>query len=421
MSDGLPELGVALLGQGFMGKAHSNAYVQAPHFYDLPFRLRRTLLCGRDETSLAESAARWGWDETCTDWRIAVDRKDIDIVDIALPNYLHAEVAITAARAGKIVFCEKPLALSLADAEAMADSARGRPTMVWFNYRRVPAIAYASQLIAQGRLGAIYHYDAAYRQQWGPDLSRLGSWKLDPVQAGSGVADDLLTHLLDTAMYLNGPIAEGIAVSHTFVPDRKIDDAFQAMLRFENGSLGMFEATRFGIGCKNANTFQIHGAGGMLRFDLERLNHLEFLDASEPSEEQGARDVTRDGHEASHLRPLLETGAHHWLRAHLHCGACRVLGLPCPKCRVPSELHRRSRRSARSPCAPAIGDDATVDVSWRRPSASAHLIAIPDSDIAADPVSNTPLLGRSEGHDVCSCVRGRSRVERAWTWIDERS
>jgi predicted dehydrogenase len=291
MSDGLPELRVALLGQGFMGKAHSNAYVQAPHFYDLPFRLRRSLLCGREQTSLAATAARWGWDETCTDWRTAVDRKDIDIVDIALPNYLHAEVAIAAARAGKIVFCEKPLALSLSDAEAIADAARSRPTMVWFNYRRVPAIAYASQLIAQGRVGPVYHYDAAYRQQWGPDLSRLGSWKLDPAQAGSGVADDLLTHLLDTAMYLNGAIAEGIAVSHTFVPDRTIDDAFQAMLRFENGSLGMFEVTRFGIGCKNANTFQIHGAGGMLRFDLERLNHLEFLDASEPSEEQGARDV----------------------------------------------------------------------------------------------------------------------------------
>src|SRR4029453_5542927 len=167
MSDGLPELRVALLGQGFMGKAHSNAYVQAPHFYDLPFRLRRSLLCGREQTSLAATAARWGWDETGTDWRPGVDRKDIDIVDIALPNYLHAEVAIAAARAGKIVFCEKPLALSLSDAEAIAGAARGRPTMGWFNYRRVPAIAYASQLIAQGRVGPVYHYDAAYPHQWG--------------------------------------------------------------------------------------------------------------------------------------------------------------------------------------------------------------------------------------------------------------
>jgi predicted dehydrogenase len=287
----MKDLRVALLGQGFMGKAHSNAYTQAPHFYDLPFRLRRVLLCGRDWATLAATAARWEWEETSTDWRSAIDRKDIDIVDIALPNYLHAEVAIAAARAGKIVFCEKPLALSLQDAEAMVSAAGRRPTMVWFNYRRVPAIAFARQLINDGRIGTVYHYDAAYRQQWGPDLSRVGSWKLDPAQAGSGVADDLLTHLLDTALYLNGPMAEGIAVARTFVPDRPIDDAFEALVRFENGSLGMFEATRFAIGCRNANSFQIHGAGGMLRFDLERLNHLEFFDAAPPAVEQGPRDL----------------------------------------------------------------------------------------------------------------------------------
>jgi predicted dehydrogenase len=286
-----PELRVALLGQGFMGKAHSNAYWQAGHFYDLPYRIRRTLLCGRDATSLAAMAARWGWEETSTDWRTAVERPDIDAVDIALPNYLHAEAAIAAARAGKIVMCEKPLALTLDDARAMADAARGVATMVWFNYRRVPAIAYARQLIEQGRLGTVYHYDAAYRQQWGPDTSRAGTWKMDPAQAGSGVADDLLTHLLDTALYLNGPIAEGVGLASTFVPGRPIDDAFSALLRFENRSVGTFEATRFGIGCKNANTFQIHGSGGMLRFNLERLNNLEFLDATDPAVEQGARDV----------------------------------------------------------------------------------------------------------------------------------
>jgi predicted dehydrogenase len=274
-----------------MGTAHSNAYAQAPHFYDLPYRVRRTLLCGRDAAQLAAMADRWGWESTATDWRAALDRADIDAVDIALPNHLHAEVAIAAAQAGKIVLCEKPMALSLADAQAMADAARGVPTMVWFNYRRVPAIAYAHELIQAGRLGTIFHYDAAYRQQWGPDRSRDGTWKMDPAQAGSGVADDLLTHLLDTALYLNGPVAEGVALSRTFVPDRAVDDAFVALLRFDNGSLGTFEATRFGIGCKNAKTFQIHGSGGMLRFNLERLNHLEFVDASDPPVEQGPRDV----------------------------------------------------------------------------------------------------------------------------------
>ena len=285
------ELRVALLGQGFMGKAHSNAFAQVGHFYDLPFRIRRTLLCGRDAESLKTMASRWEWEETSTDWRTAIDRKDIDVVDIALPNFLHAEVAVAAAQAGKIVLCEKPLALSIKDAEAMVEAAKSVRTMVWYNYRRVPAIAFAHQLIANGRLGTIYHYDAAYRQQWGPDRSRDGTWKMDPAQAGSGVADDLLTHLLDTALYLNGPVAEGMALAKTFVPGRAIDDAFLATVKFANGSVGQLEATRFGIGCRNANTFQIHGSGGMLRFNLERLNHLEFADANDPAVDQGTRDI----------------------------------------------------------------------------------------------------------------------------------
>jgi len=274
-----------------MGKAHSNAFAQVGHFYDTPFRVRRTLLCGRDAESLKTMAARWGWEETSTDWRTAIDRPDIDLVDIALPNHLHAEVAIAAARAGKIVLCEKPLSLTVEDGEAMADAAKGVRTMVWYNYRRVPAIAYAAQLIRDGRLGTIYHYDAAYRQQWGPDRSRDGTWKMDPAQAGSGVADDLLTHILDTALYLNGPVSEGLALRKTFAPGRTIDDAFLATLKFANGSVGQFQSTRFGIGCRNANSFQIHGSGGMLRFNLERLNHLEFADAHDPAVDQGTKDI----------------------------------------------------------------------------------------------------------------------------------
>lgn len=286
-----PEFRVALLGQGFMGKAHSNAYSQAPHFFDLPFTIRRKLLCGRDETSLAAMAHRWGWEETSADWREAIARKDIDAVDICLPNHLHAPVAIAAAEAGKIVFCEKPLALSVDDARRMAEAARAVPTLVWFNYRRVPAIAYARQLIDAGRLGTIFHYNATYKQQWGADTSRAGTWKMDPAQAGSGVGDDLLTHLLDTALYLNGPITETVARARTIAPNRTVDDALMALVAFANGSAGTFEATRFGIGCKNRKTFEIHGSGGMLRFNLEQLNHLEFLDFSDPSTEQGARDV----------------------------------------------------------------------------------------------------------------------------------
>ncbi|HTK74093.1 MAG TPA: Gfo/Idh/MocA family oxidoreductase, partial [Gemmataceae bacterium] len=171
-----PELRVALLGDGFMGKAHSNAHTQAGHFFDLPYKVRRKLICGLESPLLHSTAAQWEWEETATDWRAAIDRKDIDAIDIALPNHLHAEAAIAAAQAGKIVLCEKPLALTVADAEAMAAAARNVRTMVWYNYRRVPAITFAHQLIADGRLGTIYHYDAAYRQQWGPDRSREGTW-----------------------------------------------------------------------------------------------------------------------------------------------------------------------------------------------------------------------------------------------------
>ena len=282
---------VALLGTGFMGKAHSNAWCQAGHYYDLPWKLRRSLVCGNIEAELEQIAKQWEWEETASDWRAAIDRKDIDAIDIALPNHLHAPAAIAAAEAGKIVLCEKPLALSAEEAQTMVGAARGVPTLVWYNYRRVPAVAYARQLIDEGRLGNIFHYNATYFQQWGADTSRPATWRMDPKLAGAGVGDDLLTHSLDLAMFLNGRMSEGIATSRTFAPGRAVDDAISALVNFDNGSLGRFEASRFGIGCKNANAFAIHGSGGMLRFNLEDLNRLEFLDASEPSVLQGARNL----------------------------------------------------------------------------------------------------------------------------------
>jgi predicted dehydrogenase len=285
------DLRVALLGTGFMGKAHSNAYCQAGHFFDLPYRLRRCLLCDTDETSLAGMADRWEWEDTATDWRAAIDRPDIDLVDIALPNHLHAPAAIAAAQAGKIVLCEKPLALSVAEARAMVEAARDVPNKVWFNYRRLPAVAFARQLVSEGRLGRIFHYNAAYMQQWGADTTRAATWRMNPALAGSGAAGDLLTHCLDTALFLNGPMTEVVADSRTLTPDRTVDDAFMALIKFENDSAGMFEASRFGIGYRNAQMFQIHGAGGMLRFNLERLNHLEFFDATVASTEQGPSDL----------------------------------------------------------------------------------------------------------------------------------
>lgn len=286
-----PELRVALLGDGFMGKAHSNAWAQAPHFFDLPYRIRRKLICGLDTPLLHQTAAQWEWEETATDWRAAIERDDIDVIDIALPNHLHAEAAIAAARAGKIVLTEKPMANTVDEARAMVEAAAKVPNLVWYNYRRVPAIAFAKQLIDEGRVGQIYHYEAAYKQQWGADASRAATWRMDPKQGGSGVADDLLTHVIDTALYLNGPMKEGVAMAATFMPGRQVDDAFQAMIRFENGAMGAIMSTRFGIGSKNAKSFRIHGANAMLGFHLEKLNNLEFLDFTEPSTEQGVRDL----------------------------------------------------------------------------------------------------------------------------------
>ncbi|MFN7932765.1 MAG: Gfo/Idh/MocA family oxidoreductase [Bryobacteraceae bacterium] len=285
------ELRVALLGQGFMGKAHSNALRQVSHFFDIPFRIRCSLLCGRDQSALDRMAARWGWEETTTDWRTAIDNRNIDAVDVCLPNHLHAEVAMAAARAGKIVLCEKPLAMNAAEAEAMAAAARNVPNLVWFNYRRVPAIALAHRWLAEGRLGDIYHYRATYLQQWGPDPSRANVWRMDPSFAGSGAAGDLLSHALDLALWLNGPVRSLSATLHAFTPGRKVDDAALALARFSNGSLGTFEATRFAIGCRNRNSFEIHGSKGMLGFNLERLNHLHYLDATEPDDRQGLRDI----------------------------------------------------------------------------------------------------------------------------------
>lgn len=285
------ELRVAMLGQGFMGKAHSNAWRQAPHFFDLPFRIRCSLVCGRDEAALQQIAARWGWESTSTDWRTAIDRPDIDAVDICLPNHMHAEVAIAAAQAGKMVLCEKPLAMNASEADAMAAAARHVPNLVWFNYRRVPAIALAQRWMDEGRLGEIYHYRATYLQQWGPDPSRANVWRMDPSIAGSGAAGDLLSHSLDLALWLNGPVQSLSSTLHTFTKGRQVDDAVLAMARFANGSIGTFEASRFAIGCRNRNAFEIHGSKGMLRFNLERLNHLEYLDATEPDERQGLRDI----------------------------------------------------------------------------------------------------------------------------------
>lgn len=278
-----------------MGRAHSNAFRQVRNFFDVPIDLRMKVLCGRDRQKLARSADRWGWEEVEPDWRAAVERSDIDVVDVAVPNAMHAPIALAAAAAGKIVLCEKPLAISAEEAARMTEVARNVRTMVWYNYRRVPAVSLAHRLVTEGRIGRVFHYRAAYLQEWGNDPTRPPGWKLEPAQAGSGVLGDLLSHVLDTAMWLNGPVGEVSAAMHTFAEGRRVDDATLLVARFENGSLGTLEATRYAVGCRNHNRFEMHGERGMLRFNLEHINHLEFLDAGCPAAEQGVRSILATG------------------------------------------------------------------------------------------------------------------------------
>jgi predicted dehydrogenase len=309
-------LNVALLGTKFMGKAHSHAWSSAGKFFDLPAEPVLKVAVGRDKASLDEFAARWGWEETATDWKQVVARPDIDIVDIATPTALHCEMAVAAAEAGKQIFCEKPLALDVAEAERMAAAvnAAGVTSYLNHNYRRVPAVAFAKHLIDTGRLGRIFHWRGAYLQSWIIDPEFPLTWHLQAEHAGAGPLWDLGSHSVDLARHLVGEIATVQALTTTFIEERPlpgadagtfksggggaasrgkvtVEDAAIMAVTFANGAIGSFESTRFATGRKNTNRFEIYGEKGAITFDLERLNELEFLDATLPSPEQGFRTV----------------------------------------------------------------------------------------------------------------------------------
>jgi len=289
-------LNVCMLGYGFMGKAHSNAYKKVAHFFpDLEHRPNLKVLCARNSDKARAFADTWGYDDVETDWRAAVTRDDVDLVDIGSPNHTHVEVAIAAAEAGKWVACEKPLAMNVEEAERMtaAVAAAGVPNMVWYNYRRVPAIALAKQVVDEGRVGRPFHYRATYLQDWtiAEDVPQGGAalWRLDVDVAGSGVTGDLLAHSIDTAMWLNGPIDRVVASTETFVKERVhqetgavqpvgIDDACMFLARFRNGSMGTFESTRYARGRKNFNTLELNGGDGSVHFDLEDPHYLNFFE-----------------------------------------------------------------------------------------------------------------------------------------------
>ncbi|MCM3881894.1 MAG: Gfo/Idh/MocA family oxidoreductase [Vicinamibacterales bacterium] len=301
-------LNVGMVGYGFMGRAHSNAFRQAYRFFDLPYEPVLKAVAARNTDRVKAFADTWGYQTVESDWRALVSRKDIDVIDIASPNDTHAEIAVAAAKAGKIVMCEKPLARTAAEGERMvaAVEAAGVPNMVWYNYRRAPAVMLLKQLLDEGRFGRIFHYRSVFLQDWtiSKDLPQGGEglWRLDVGVAGSGVTGDLLAHNIDTALWLNGPIAEVTAMTETFIKERKhnltgrvepvgIDDASAFLCRFENGSMATFEATRYARGHKALYTLEINGENASAKWDLHDLHRLQYFEHGEEGRLRGWRSI----------------------------------------------------------------------------------------------------------------------------------
>lgn len=288
-------LNIGMIGYGFMGRAHSNAYKRLNDFFDVEHRPVLKAVAARNAEKAQAFADTWGYERVETDWRKLVEADDIDLIDIGAPNHIHKEIALAAAAAGKMILCEKPLSMDVAEAEEMVNAVEsaGVPNMVWFNYRRVPSIALAKQLIDEGRIGRAFHYRATYLQDWtiAEDVPQGGAalWRLDVDVAGSGVTGDLLAHSIDTAMWLNGPITRVTAKTETFIKERVhqdtgevqpvgIDDACMFLAEFANGSMGTFESTRYARGRKNYNTFELNGKDGSVYFDLEEPEYLQFFE-----------------------------------------------------------------------------------------------------------------------------------------------
>ncbi|MFF7969483.1 Gfo/Idh/MocA family protein [Streptomyces sp. NPDC007903] len=304
---GKPPLRIGMVGYAFMGAAHSQGWRTAGRVFDLPREPVLSVLCGRDADAVRAAAERHGWAATETDWRALIARDDVDLVDICTPGDSHAEIALAALAAGKHVLCEKPLANTVEEAEAMAEAAetafaRGQLAMVGFNYRRVPAIALARRMITEGRLGTLRHVRVSYLQDWLVDPEFPLTWRLRKEAAGSGALGDLGAHVIDVAQYLAGEKLAGVsALTETFVRRRPlseggsgpvtVDDAAVFTGRFASGALASFEATRYATGRKNALRIELNGERGSLAFDLERLNELSFHDGTEPGAHAGFRRI----------------------------------------------------------------------------------------------------------------------------------
>lgn len=310
------QLNVGIVGYKFMGRAHSNAWLKAPLFFDLPARPVLKMACGRQETSLKEFANKWGWEKTETDWKKLVSSPDIDIVDVALPQALHYEIALVAAREGKHIFCEKPLAMNRKQAEEMLRVCEDNKVKHYLNhnYRRTPAIAFAKKMIEDGKIGRIFHWRCAYQQDWIVDPDFPLTWQLRKETAQAGPQWDLNSHAVDLAHYLVGDISTVSCLTTNFINERPladestsgnlsaatlgdqkgkvtVEDAALMMVQFKNGAIGSFEATRFATGRKNGLRFEIYGSKGSLLFDLERMNELQYYSLDDEEGTQGFRTI----------------------------------------------------------------------------------------------------------------------------------
>jgi len=304
----MKKLNIGLVGYGFMARAHSNAYLSVSQFFDIKYQPVLKGVAARDAEKVKQFAHKWGYESHFADWRQLVEDPAIDVVDIASPNDTHAEIAVAAAQAGKMILCEKPLARNLKEAQQMTDAVKkaGVRNMVWYNYRRIPAVTLAKQIISSGKLGPIFHYRAKFLQDWtiSKDLPQGGAglWRLDVKVAGSGVTGDLLAHCIDTALWLNGPIDRVSAMTETFIKKRKhnltgkvekvgIDDACTFMARFGNGSLATFESTRYARGHKALYTFEINGEHASIFWDLHDLHRLQYFEHKDEGRVRGWRSI----------------------------------------------------------------------------------------------------------------------------------
>ena len=315
-------LNIGMIGYGFMGRAHTNGYKRVPDFFpELEYRPVLKAACARSADKIQAFADQWGYESIETDWRNLIARNDIDAVDICVPNNLHREIAIAAAEAGKMILCEKPIAMNTAEGEEMCQAVEkaGVANTVWYNYRRVPAVTLAKNIIASGKLGKIFHYRANFLQDWtiSEDLPQGGAalWRLDVAAAGSGVTGDLLAHCIDTAIWLNGSITDVTAMTETFIKERVhtatgektpvgIDDACAFLCHFSNGSLGLFESTRYARGHKALYTLEINGENMSLRWDLHDLHRLEVFDHGDEGAIRGWKSVHVTDHGGEH--PYME-------------------------------------------------------------------------------------------------------------------